>query len=96
MEQSCREGLNNGSLTSERRVKRCKESRIRGNPARLWKIGWKLKGHRECGVPRYPRPQTETVQICMEPVEPPCTDRYARWWERTAVQLMGGLLLDPF
>jgi hypothetical protein len=26
--------------------------------------------------------------------EPPCTDPYARWCERTATQLMGSLLLD--
>ena len=27
-------------------------------------------------------------------IEPPCTDRYARWWERSAGQLMVSLLLD--
>jgi hypothetical protein len=34
-ERTGREGLNKRSLTSERRVKRCKESRKRGNPAAL-------------------------------------------------------------
>jgi hypothetical protein len=27
-------------------------------------------------------------------VEPPYTERYVRWCERTAIQLMNGLLLD--
>ena len=27
-------------------------------------------------------------------IEPPCTERYARWCERSASQLMGSLLLD--
>ena len=27
-------------------------------------------------------------------IEPPCTERYARWCERSATQLMGSLLLD--
>ena len=27
-------------------------------------------------------------------IEPPCTERYARWCERSAAQLMGSLLLD--
>jgi hypothetical protein len=27
-------------------------------------------------------------------IEPPCTERYARWCERTVTQLMGDLLLD--
>ena len=26
-------------------------------------------------------------------IEPPCTERYARWCERSASQLMGSLLL---
>jgi len=30
----------------------------------------------------------------MEPVEAPCTERYARWCERTASHVIGGLLLD--
>ena len=29
-------------------------------------------------------------------IEPPCTERYARWCERSATQLMGSLLLDCF
>jgi len=29
-----------------------------------------------------------------EPIEPPCTERYARWCERTVAQIMGGLLLN--
>ena len=29
-------------------------------------------------------------------IEPPCTERYARWCERSAAQLMGSLLLDLF
>ena len=27
-------------------------------------------------------------------IEPPCTEPYARWCERSATQLMGSLLLD--
>ena len=27
-------------------------------------------------------------------IEPPCTERYARWCERSATQLIGSLLLD--
>ena len=29
-------------------------------------------------------------------IEPPCTERYARWCERTANQVMVGFLLDYF
>ena len=29
-------------------------------------------------------------------IEPPCTDPYARWCERSASQLMGCLLLDCY
>jgi group II intron reverse transcriptase/maturase len=31
---------------------------------------------------------------CTYAIEPPCTERYARWRERSAAQLMGSLLLD--
>ena len=31
---------------------------------------------------------------CIYSIEPPCTERYARWCERSATQLMGSLLLD--
>ena len=30
---------------------------------------------------------------CTYAIEPPCTERYARWCERSATQLMGSLLL---
>ena len=33
---------------------------------------------------------------CTYAIEPPCTERYARWRERSAAQLMGSLLLDFF
>ncbi len=36
-----------------------------------------------------------SVQVCaLNMIEPPCTERYARWCERSATQLMGSLLLD--
>ncbi len=38
------------------------------------------------GMPRY--------SYCTQTIEPPCTERYARWCERSAAQLMGSLLLD--
>ena len=41
------EGLNNGSLESERKVRQCKESRKRRNPAALQRIGWNPKVCRE-------------------------------------------------
>ncbi|MDD2362069.1 MAG: hypothetical protein PHH84_03800, partial [Oscillospiraceae bacterium] len=33
---------------------------------------------------------------CTHAVEPPCTERYARWCERSVTQLMGDLLLDYY
>ncbi len=44
------------------------------------------------------RPDT-TVSLtgtspCTYAIEPPCTERHARWCERSVTQLMGGLLLD--
>jgi len=33
---------------------------------------------------------------CIYSIEPPCTERYARWCERSATQLMGSLLLDLY
>ena len=35
-----------------------------------------------------------TTSLCTHAVEPPCTERYARWCERSVTQLMGDLLLD--
>ena len=32
--------------------------------------------------------------IYINPVEPPYTERYVRWCERSAAQIMGSLLLD--
>ena len=34
------------------------------------------------------------TRYCTQTIEPPCTERYARWCERSAAQLMGSLLLD--
>ena len=34
------------------------------------------------------------TRYCTQIIEPPCTERYARWCERSATQLMGSLLLD--
>ena len=33
------------------------------------------------------------TSLCTYAIEPPCTERYARWCERSATQLMGSLLL---
>ena len=32
----------------------------------------------------------------MKTKEPPCTERYARWCERSTAQIMGSLLLDLY
>ena len=40
------------------------------------------------------RLSTSIFANCTYAVEPPCTERYARWCERSATQLMGSLLLD--
>ena len=38
-----------------------------------------------------------SVQVyALNMTEPPCTERYARWCERSATQIMGSLLLDYF
>ncbi|MEE0855950.1 MAG: hypothetical protein U0L58_01465, partial [Ruminococcus sp.] len=34
------------------------------------------------------------TRYCTQTIEPPCTERYARWCERSVAQLMGSLLLD--
>ena len=34
------------------------------------------------------------TRYCTQVIEPPCTERYARWCERSAIQIMGSLLLD--
>ena len=34
------------------------------------------------------------TRYCTQIIEPPCTERYARWCERSATQLMGSLLFD--
>ena len=34
------------------------------------------------------------TRYCTQAIEPPCTERYARWCERSAAQLMVSLLLD--
>ena len=34
------------------------------------------------------------TSLCTYAIEPPCTDRYARWRERSVTQLMSDLLLD--
>ena len=34
------------------------------------------------------------TRYCTQTIEPPCTEPYARWCERSAAQLMGSLLLD--
>ena len=36
------------------------------------------------------------TSLCTYAIEPPCTEPYARWCERTATQIMGSLLLDYF
>ena len=33
------------------------------------------------------------TRYCTQIIEPPCTERYARWCERSATQLMGSPLL---
>ena len=43
------------------------------------------------GILRYIR----NVQVyALNMIEPPCTERYARWCERSATQLMGSILLE--
>ena len=44
------------------------------------------------------RLNTSNYAHCTQTVEPPYTERYVRWCERTVTQLMGDLLLDqrPF
>ncbi|WP_375373889.1 hypothetical protein [Paenibacillus sp. S150] len=39
-------------------------------------------------------PSTSVYVNCTQTVEPPCTERYARRCESSAIQLMGSLLLD--
>lgn len=34
------------------------------------------------------------TSLCTYAIEPPYTERYVRWCERSATQLMGSLLLD--
>ena len=45
---------------------------------------------RTARIQKYPR----TVRACTYAIEPPYTERYVRWCERSAAQLMGSLLLD--
>ena len=43
------------------------------------------------GILRY----IQSVQVyALNRIEPPCTERYARWCERLATQRMGSLLLN--
>ena len=37
---------------------------------------------------------TKLQVYALNMIEPPCTERYARWCERSATQLMGSPLLD--
>jgi len=37
---------------------------------------------------------SKDTRYCTQVIEPPCTERYARWCERSATQPMGSLLLD--
>ena len=45
---------------------------------------------RTARIQKYPR----TVRACTYAIEPPYTERYVRWCERSATQLMGSRLLD--
>ena len=72
--------------SNERKVRQCEESRKLGNQATLVGNRWKRDLARERGE--------ERCKHCTQATEPPCTERYARWCERTATQLMGSLLLD--
>ena len=60
---------------------------------REWDINPRHNKLKTCtqGILRYIR----SVQVYARGmIEPPCTERYARWCERSAAQLMGSLLLD--
>lgn len=43
---------------------------------------------------RYATASLTGTSLCTYAIAPPCTERHARWYERTATQLMGSLLLD--
>ena len=60
-------------------IQEIREGKYKPNPVRRVEIPKETKGEfRKLGVPK----------------EPPCTERYARWCERSANQLMVSLLLD--
>jgi len=63
-----------------------------------WKERWKLKSQWKCIVYRRRQKMEETmykdIRLYIIPNEPPYTERYVRWCERTLNKIIIQLLLD--